>query len=511
MLIEHPRIYLDASGAHTDAILVRDDTVVAVGDHARQGATSADDVVRPDATCLFPAPGDAHIHLWGLGLRAGTVDLRGLDAEEALHTLADATPREDGWIFATNLDEHQFQRGQQMTRRDLDRLFPDQPVRIHRVDRHAIWVNSTTLKRAGIEDSFQPGDGGHVERDESGRPTGLLVDAAMKPVLDIIPETTIAEDRATLLDSAKLLREQGVAFCTIARCPVEHVEMLETLADERALPLHVDALVAGTDDAFETWRQRGPIERKDAALRIGGVKFYADGALGSAGAHLLEPYRQGATGLKMHPEGFLERRIPQLMNDGWQVAVHAIGDAAAREVLDAFERVPEAVRAALRPRLEHAQMVASEDTARFSKLNVIASIQPIHLRSDAPWAPELLHEEQLERLFPWRSLMPATVAAGSDYPIDDLNPWHGIATALTRRGADGKPFRIGDRLHRSEIIAAYTERAAFASHRESELGALHPEFRAEIIALDTDPFVADPDEIWDTNAHFVTTCVGNTV
>lgn len=503
MLIEHPRIYLDATQAHTDAILIRDQKVVTTGDEARHGASSSDVILRPDGRCLFPAPGDAHIHLWGLGLRAGTVDLRGLDADEALEALAEASPRDDGWVFATNLDEHQFRRGQQISRRQLDRLFPNHPVRIHRVDRHAIWVNSAALKRAGIDEDFKPGDGGDAERDDNGKLTGLLVDAAMMPVLNAIPETTLAEDRATFLDSAQKLREQGVAFCTIARCPVAHIEMLEDLADDRALPLHIDALVAGTDDALDDWRRQGPIERSEEGLRIAGIKFYADGALGSSGAHLLQPYRQGKRGLKMHSEGFLKQRIPELMKDGWQVAVHAIGDAAAREVLDAFEQVPPAVRRALRPRLEHAQMIAPEDMQRFSELDVIASIQPIHLRSDAPWAPKLLTEAQLRRLFPWRSIMPAVLAAGSDYPIDDLNPWHGIATALTRQGANGVPFRPEESLTRSEILAAYTGGAAFASHRESELGALHPGFRANIVALDTDPFEAEPDEIWDTKATFV--------
>ena len=502
MLILHPTIYLDVSGTTTDALLVRDGQVVAVGDEAHHGA-GGDATLRPDGACLFPALGDAHVHLWGLGMRAGTVDLRGLDADRALEALADAEPQADGWIFGTNLDEHHFRDGQSLTRDDLDRLFPTNPVRIHRVDRHAIWVNSAALQRASITEHFESGADGHLARDDQGRLTGYLVDAAMEPVHAVIPRTTVAEDRAVFLECAEKMRAFGMAFGTIARTSVAHVAMLKALADHGDLPIHVDALVAGTDPQFDDWRAEGPLLQIDQGLRVAGVKFYADGALGSAGAHLLEPYRTGGTGLAMHEPGFLQERIPQLMADGWQVAVHAIGDAAAREVLDAFEAVPQTIRQRLRPRLEHAQMLTDDDCRRLRDLAVIASIQPIHLRSDAPWAPDLLHEPQLDRLFPWRALNPDRLAGGSDFPIDDLNPWHGIATALTRRGADGISFRPDHALTRQEALRAYTSGAAFASHREAFLGHLTPGSRAEILSLNSDPFNATADEIWSMEASWV--------
>ncbi len=502
MLLSHPRIYLDATGEYTDSLLIRRNKVLAVGEDARHAATSQDPRLRPDGACLFPALGDAHIHLWGLGLRPGTIDLRGLDADAALDRLADAASGGDGWIYATNLDEHHFSADQQLTRRELDRLFPTRPIRIQRVDRHAIWVNGEALRRAGIDQHFQPGDDGHAARDDSGELTGLLVDGAMTPVLEAIPPTTLTEDRQSFLEASELLRQQGIAFCTVARCPVAHIEMLKDLADAGELPLYVDALVAGTDDGLEGVLRSGPFD-DGGKLRIAGIKFYADGALGSAGAHLLSSYRRGGKGLAMHAPGFLKRRIPQLMKGGWQVAVHAIGDAAAREVLDAFQDVPSQRRRQLRPRMEHAQMVDPVDAPRFDELDVIASIQPIHLRSDAPWAPTMLDDSQLSRLFAWRSLLPAALAAGSDYPIDDLNPWHGIATAMTRRGADENPFRPDHALTRREILSAYTDGAAFASHREDYLGKLHPGFNAEVAILDVDPFRAEPDEIWETSARLL--------
>ncbi len=508
MLIEHPTIYLDAAGERTDALLIRDGRVQATGDDARHAASSDDETIRPDAACLFPALGDAHIHLWGFGLRVGTVDLRGMNADEALDALADATPRDDRWVLAANLDEHQFDDGQNLTRKQLDTLFPSTPVCIHRVDRHAVWVNTEALHRTRFDQIYNPSEAGHVERDADGEPTGRLVDAAAQTLTAAMPQADIAEDRQMFLDSARRLHNLGVRFCTIAFCSVAHLEMLTDLADDGKLPLHVDVLVDGRDPDFDRFLREGPIHRP--RLRAAGVKFFADGALGSAGAHLLEPYRQGGTGLRMHPEGFLKRRIPELMEDhGLQLAVHAIGDAAAREVLDAFEAVSPAVRKKLRPRLEHAQIVAESDQPRFAELDVIASIQPIHLHSDAPWAPKKLQDHQLRRLFPWQRLKPATFAAGSDFPIDDINPWHGVAAAITRRGADGEPFRPDQALSRQEILAAYTTGAAFASHCEGDFGRLTEGHRGAVIALDTDPFGAEPEQIWDLQTCKLEVAPGN--
>lgn len=498
MLILHPRIYLDFAGKTSDALLVRDGRILATGEDAQALAGAHDPIVRPDAACLFPALGDAHIHLWGLGLRAGAVDLRGLDVAQIQEALRKAKPQKEGWIYGINWDEHCFSNGQNLSRRLLDDLFADHPICLYRVDRHALWVNSEALRRARFEERFLADDTGHAERDKHGDLTGRLVDGAMEPILDSIPAPDLAEDRVVFLESAQKLRKQGIAFCTIARSPVDRLGMIEEFAAQGTLPLYVDVLVDGVDGDLERVLQAGP--RCDHKLRLAGIKFFADGALGSAGAHLLSPYRGGGCGLNMHPPGFLEIEIPNLMKRGWQVAVHAIGDAAARETLDAYQKVPGTIRRALRPRLEHAQLVAPSDAPRFAELNVIASIQPIHLRSDAPWASRRLHDAQLQHLFPWRSLLPATFAAGSDYPIDDLNPWHGIATALTRQGADGVPFRPDDALTREEILFAYTHGAAFACHREHELGSLHPGYLAQIALLDTDPFLAHPEDIWKTGA-----------
>ncbi len=504
MLIFHPHIYLNAAGDTTDALLVRQGRVVATGDDARAGATSRDPVLRPDGACLFPALGEAHIHLWGLGLRSGSVDLRGLHAGALLDTLQDQSPGPSGWIFGHNWDEHHFQPDRPLTLARLDALFPDTPVCLRRVDGHALWVNTAALNQTDFLSRYHPTPGGLVERAPDGTLTGRLVDAAMEPLLERVPHPTEAEDRLVCKRTLSTLRSHGVAFCTLAFCPTDRVSMLTSLARDADTDVFVDALVDAEDRDLETFLDRttpGLVVPGASGLRVGGIKFFADGAMGSAGAHLLEDYRTGGRGLRLYEEGALKRRIPALMKRGWQVAVHAIGDAAAREVLDAFAAAPASLREALRPRLEHAQIVAPDDAPRFAALQVIASIQPIHLRSDAPWAARRLHPHQLDRLFAYRRLLPAVLAGGSDYPIDDINPWHGIATAVSRQGADGVPFRPEEALTVSEALQAYTEGAAFAAHLEEDFGSLTPGHRAAIIALSDDPFSSSPQKIWDMQAH----------
>ncbi|RAL22186.1 hypothetical protein DL240_10040 [Lujinxingia litoralis] len=498
MLILHPRIYLDPTGTFTDALLIEGEHVVARGDEARARAATSAPIVQPQAACLMPALGDAHIHLWGAGLRAHTIDLRGLSARAIVERLRQAPLRPDGWVVGTNWDENNFEDDHPLSLTLLDQLFPNRPVCLHRVDAHALWVNSEALRQAGLNERGHDFSGGLAERDAEGRLTGVLVDHAMNPVLRALPAADAHEDRLLFHRTAHTLLDHGVSFCSMAFTSLERLELVDALIAEGDLPSRVDFWMDATSPLLEHLLARGPRAADARGHRVGTLKFFADGALGSAGAWMLQPYRTGGQGLQTQAPGYLSQRIPELMAAGWQVAVHAIGDAAARSVLDAFERVPAPLRQRLRPRLEHAQLLATEDRSRFAELDVIASIQPIHLRSDVPWAPRRLFDHQLERLFAWRDLFPAFLAAGSDYPIDDPNPWHGIATALTRQGYDARPFRPEHALSRQEALAAYTYGAAYASHREHQLGALRPGYLADIIGLSVDPFEASAPEIWDT-------------
>ena len=217
---------------------------------------------------------------------------------------------------------------------------------------------------------------------------------------------------------------------------------------------------------------------------------------------MFHPYRSGGTGLEIESLDAMRRDFPTLAAQGWQLMVHAIGDRAVSQVLDAYATLDPGTRRRLRCRLEHAQTVTDRDIERFAALEVIASIQPIHMHSDATWAERVVDDAVLPMLFRWRDLADATlVCSGSDFPIDDPNPWHGLATAIDRRDARERSFFPAQALRRNEAIASYTTGVAMAGHQEKVWGKLEPGFLADVIAIDRDPFIDTEKEIWKTEVN----------
>lgn len=499
MLVEHERIYLDSQANQTDALLVRDGRIAARGDEARALAGD-DEVVRPEGRCVFPALTDAHIHLWGLGLRAGAVSLRSAQSTEAIYRALEQYELEgspSGWVLGTDWDQHLWEDADELSFERLNAIWPDTPVVLRRVDGHAIWVNRAALESAGVSDDWDPGQGGSFVRRE-GTPTGLLVDDAMHPVLDALGEPDEDEDRATFLASARRLLKLGITCAHKAWMPVDRLQMLEKMHGRDELPIRLHLLFDANDDRIAEVLDRGPW-RTDW-ISAAGMKFFADGAMGSQGAYLLGTYPDGSRGLTIDGREHLLARVPALAAAGWQVAVHAIGDAGARNVLDSFEACEATQREATRPRLEHAQMLEDSDLARLGELGVIASIQPIHMYSDAAWLDDVMSDEQLRRLFRWRDLWQTThMCGGSDYPIEDPNPWHGISVASSRLDRTGREFGNEQALSRHEALHLYTDGAAWAGGWEGQLGRLEPGYLADFIVLDRDPFESSDEEIWDTD------------
>ncbi|MEM1349078.1 MAG: amidohydrolase [Myxococcota bacterium] len=500
ILLEHPQIYLDSRGEATDALFVDAGRVRATGQDARQLAGPETRRIRPDGACVFPALADAHIHLWGIGQRLGTISLRGArHPEEVYRRLAGADPADTphGWVLARDWDQNLWPLGETLSRERLDQLFPNVPVALIRIDNHAMWVNSEALRRAGLHEASEVGPDGELGRDASGRLTGHLLEGAKKPVWAAVPDVSEEEDEALFRQNARALRAFGVATGHMAYMQPRRIAMLERMATEGPLPQRCYCMIDAQAPELEVVLERGPRHDDAAMYSVRAIKFFADGALGSLGALMLDPYRDGSYGLAIADHLELTERIPRLLERGWQVAVHAIGDAGARNVLDAFAASTEAARRATRPRLEHAQTVHPEDMARFGELGVLASVQPIHMYSDSVWAHRVLHPEQLERLFSWRDLLEVTHApCGSDFPIEDPNPWHGIATAVTRANAAGGIFRPEQAMSRHEALAGYLDVAAWAAHWEGALGVLHPGACFEAIALPHDPFACAVEELW---------------
>lgn len=488
-LVQHDTIYLDASGHATHALLIGDGRILAIGQEAIERAVKKEiPTIRPQGACLFPALTDAHAHPWGLAQRAGVVDLSAAHSTTEVYArLRAARPSPNGWIVGSRWDQHDWEDTHMLDLPTLDALWPNTPTLLYRTDYHAVWCNSLALKKAGYS------------QDDITQSQGLLVDEHMTRAIRALGPTTPEDDKQTFTRHAASLRAMGVGGVHQAFMRVRDVAMLDTWLRDDLLNVRVYGMIDAHDDDLQTILDQGPRHDPNARLSLRTIKFFADGALGSQGALLHEPYSgSNQTGQAVTSAHELRTRIPELAQAGWQVACHAIGDRAATHVLDAYAACTPHARQHTRPRLEHAQMMRVEDIQRMKALGVIPSIQPIHFHSDMPWVHQHLSDAQLERLFRWADLQGgAPLCAGSDFPIDDPNPWHAMATAMTRRARDGQQYAPEHALTRKAILAAYTSGAAWAAHWERDLGHLRVGACADWIALSTDPFEATPQQLWD--------------
>jgi len=485
-----------------EAMLLRGPTIAAIGsfaelDGARLAATPILDW--RDAT-IIPGLTDAHAHLLGLGESREIVDLRGAGSvAEIVARLREQAPAQ-GWILGRGWDQNLW-GGAMPSAAQLDEAFPDRPVWLARVDGHAGWANSVTLGLTGIERGTGDPEGGEILRDPStGAATGVLVDAAMDAVP--IPAASEADIERWLRSATREAASLGLTGVhEMGLGPQAHA-VFEALAAGRELPIRVHGY------ASEAWWTAGldglePSARTEAArYLLAGVKLYADGALGSRGAALIEPYadRPEHRGALMHPPERFVALVQGIVARGLQVATHAIGDLGNRTIIDAYEQALTGAQADLRLRIEHAQIIDLPDIARMAALGVVASMQPTHATSDMPWAGARVGEARLPGAYAWQRMLAAGVplAFGSDFPVEQPSPLLGLYAAVTRQDRAGEPsggWLADQRLSMAQAIAAFSSGAAFAAHRDDHLGVLAPGYRADLTCLARDPFAVDPSEL----------------
>ncbi len=441
---------------------------------------------------LFPGFTDSHAHLDGIGERELTLNLEGAksaaEATERLRAYAAALPPGEpviglGWI-ETGWPEHRFLQAS-----DLDAAAPGRRVFLERADGHAVVVNSAVLAAAKVDATTHDPPGGHIERDAQGRPTGLFVDNAKGLVDRLRPATDETWLRRRLQAAFKVEARYGWTGAHFMSTPWAAVALMERMDREGAVPIRVyDAVIA--HDAGPLLKD-GPRQTADGRVTTRAIKAFADGALGSRGAALLAPYSDapGSTGLLVTPPDQLAALYAKARAAGLQVATHAIGDRAVREVLDLYAAA--GAGPADRWRIEHAQNVTWEDQPRFAKLGVIASMQPSHAISDLHFVPARLGSARLTYAYPWKSLRDrgAVVAGGSDAPVERGDPAIEFYAAVARK--DLKGFSNADwhreqRLSRAEALKLFTSAAAYARFAETELGTIEVGKRADLTAFDRD-------------------------
>ncbi len=506
---------LDGQGAlqRFEALLVEDGRVLATGTRQQLQARAPDARVHEGGgRILLPGLTDAHGHVMGLGIGQRQIDLSATDSlPQALEAVREhARQSHSGWLLGRGWNQVRWGLARFPTAAELDRVESERPVWLVRVDGHAGWANSAALRAAGIDRDTPDPVGGRVERDTQGEPSGILIDAAMALVTRHLPAPDAVEREAALDAALATLVRLGITSVHDAGINADTFALYRQRADEGRLITRIYAMVDGVGEDFDVIAADGPLlAHGEDMLTVRSVKLFSDGALGSRGAALLAPYSDDPHnhGLLFQDTRTLAGMIGKALARGFQVNVHAIGDGGNRQVLDAFSLAyREHGGRGLRNRVEHAQVVGREDMARFAPLQLIASMQPVHATSDMNMAQDRLGAERILGAYAWQDFLAqgTVVAAGSDFPVEAPDPFHGLHAAVTRQDQRGRPpggWYPAQRLSLEQALRAFTLDAAFAAHQEDRLGTLEPGKWADFILLDRDIFSIPSEELWQVQVE----------
>ena len=473
-------------------------------------------VVDGQGRTLLPGLIDAHGHVMGLGLGALQLDLSDTnslaEAQQRIRDYAAANPNLP-WIVGRGWNQEKWGLGRFPTAADLDAAVADRPVWLQRVDGHAGWANSAAMRAAGITAATQAPSGGRIEQ-VGGAPSGIFVDAAEELIGRHVPAPSAEFRDRALAEAQRLLLSMGITATADMGTSGEDWLVMRRAGDAGRLQLRISSYASGVE-AMRAIAGTGPTPwLYDGRLRMIGVKIYSDGALGSRGAWLKHDYRDapGQRGLGFLNDAQLRAQIEAAAAIGMQVAVHAIGDSANAQLLSAIEALAPRFPGDRRWRVEHAQVVDPADLQRFGRNGIIASMQPVHQTSDMHMAEARMGLPRLGGAYAWRSMIDngARLAFGSDYPVESPNPFHGLAAAVSRQDAQGRPpggWLPAQRLTMEQAFAAFTSGAAHAAFAEDRIGRLAPGMAADFILIDRD-IIAEPDQRQIRDAQVLETWVG---
>ena len=514
-IVHNARIYTaDDARPRAEAIAIRGDRIAALGTSVEMLRLAGDRTTIVDAAGAAVLPGlhDAHGHFTGLGASLEMLALRGTGGWEQIVGLVRqraASMRPGEWILGRGWDQNDWAVTDFPTHDLISAAAPDNPVYLTRVDGHAAIANRAAMAAAGLTGSSTDPDGGRIIRDGNGNPTGMLVDTAMSLVSARIPPVSEAQLDEQILRADAEARRLGLTMVHDAGTNTATVDAYKRLIDAGRLQTRLYVMLRGPLAMLEPHFARGPITGyANHHLAVRAIKIAADGALGSRGAALLEPYSDdpGNRGLLVTPPETVYAQTLAASRAGFQTSIHAIGDRANRLVMDTFERVQKEVPGSreLRMRNEHAQILDVMEIPRFARLNVIASMQATHATADLPWAPARLGPQRIaEGAYVWQTLLAngVVLANGSDFPVEEPNPMFGFYAAITRQDRSGQPpggWQPEQRLSREEALKSFTIHAAFAAHAERELGSLTPGKLADLVVLSNDVMTSAPAEILST-------------
>jgi predicted amidohydrolase YtcJ len=526
LIVTAQHIYtVDAARPVVRAFAVKDGRILFAGSvreaMALKGAQTR--VLDLGTRTVIPGIVDAHLHLLGLGTALRTVDLTGTRSYDEVIQRVAARARElkaGEWIRGRGWNQNDWPDTRFPTHDALSRAVPDNPVALTRVDGHAILANAQALELAGITAATPDPQGGRIVRNSDGSPTGVFVDNAQGLIARAVPPLLSRDEtRAAILAAVADANRWGLTGIHDAGVGGPTLDLYEELARAGRLNLRNYVMVTGDSADVSRAFQRGPQSALyNGRLWIRAIKMYADGALGSRGAALLEDYSDdpGNRGLLVTDSTAIRAGAIAALRHGFQLCIHAIGDHANRIALDAYEAALDSVPTAdHRFRIEHAQIIHRQDVPRFAALGVIPSMQPSHQTSDMYWAMNRLGWSRVQGAYAWRSLLNTGVVIpyGTDAPVERVNPMIGFHAAVTRQDANGWPaggWFPGERMTREEALASMTIWPAYAGFMESVSGSLSPGKYADFVVLDQDLMTVAPERILDTQV-VMTVLGGETV
>jgi len=515
LVLYNGRIYtMDRTSPHAQAVAIAGNRIAAVGDDDQIKSLLAPggEAIDLGGRTVIPGLTDCHIHFVEYALRLGRIDLSGIASRaEALRRVAERarTARPGEWLLGGGWDRNLWDDPSFPVKEDLDFVAPHNPVALDSKDGHSLWVSSLALERAGITaETFSP-SGGEIERQPgTGEPTGILKEKAASLVEGVIEKPSLKHIESALkvaMGNAQQAGLTGIHDCENELAFAAFQELLKQGELGLRVLMHIPA--KNLDDAIALGLRTG---FGNEQLRVGGVKVFADGALGSRTAAMLAPYQDEPlnSGIVVTSREELRELVSKASRAGLSVAIHAIGDRANRDVLDVLEESRQSGEGrGLRHRIEHVQLLHPADIPRLAKLGLIASMQPIHATSDMDMVERHWGEERARGAYAWRSLLEAgtVLAFGSDCPVETLDPLAGIHAAVTRRRADGSPgpegWHPGERITVEDAVRAYTLGAACASGEEREKGSIAPGKLADLVVLSQDIFAVPPMAILETGVE----------
>ncbi|HSS79473.1 MAG TPA: amidohydrolase [Thermoanaerobaculia bacterium] len=508
LILRHGVFYpVEPPGRVEGSLAVRGGRIVYLGDDAGAEKLRGAQTRMIDLAGRAVTPGliDAHSHFRGLGEALQEVDLTGAATfDEVVKRVREAGAQAPAgaWIRGHGWDQNRWPDKRFPTHEALSAAVPDHPVWLSRVDGHAALVNARAMAILKLDAATRDPSGGRFLRDAAGRPTGVMVDNAKGEMERRLPEATMEDRKRALRLAARRCVELGLTTVTDMGIGDADYHAYDELRRAGELPLRA-AVFLGDDQALlARWFQRGPEIDPQARLTVRGVKLYSDGALGSRGAALIEPYSDDPSnlGLQVSTGAHLEEVARRALGSGFQVAIHAIGDRGGLVALDALEKALGGPRPEARFRLEHAQVLRVQDIQRMARLGIIASMQPTHATSDMPWAGDRLGPARLAGAYAWRKVLDAggRLALGSDFPVESPDPRLGLYAAVTRQDLQGNPpggWLPGERLTREEALRGFTLDAAWSLFLDQEIGSLAVGKRADLVVFGGNPMTLPELEI----------------